>query len=129
MRDLFDRRDRLAKDNIPQLEKRIEANEKKLQDLRTRPQGTVKPGDIEKIEESIFKVCRPPNLKFKKLICWNRTRSPLYSNTLAAFSSKNAFVTSSFTSNTANTTSAACIKTGVRSESNMQNYRPIIGED
>ncbi|EED22847.1 sorting nexin Mvp1 [Talaromyces stipitatus ATCC 10500] len=55
MRDLFDRRDRLAKDNIPQLEKRIETNERKLQDLRSRPQGTVKPGEIEKIEESIFK--------------------------------------------------------------------------
>ncbi|KAH8705289.1 sorting nexin Mvp1 [Talaromyces proteolyticus] len=55
MRDLFDRRDRYAKDNIPQLEKRIESNEKKLQDLRARPQGTVKPGEIEKIEESIFK--------------------------------------------------------------------------
>jgi sorting nexin-8 len=56
MRDLFDRRDRFAKDNIPQLEKRIETNEKKLQDLRARPQGTVKPGEIEKIEEAIFKV-------------------------------------------------------------------------
>ncbi|PCH01309.1 Hypothetical protein PENO1_019050 [Penicillium occitanis (nom. inval.)] len=55
MRDLFDRRDRFAKDNIPQLEKRIETNEKKLQNLRSRPQETVKPGEIEKIEESIFK--------------------------------------------------------------------------
>ncbi|OKL58077.1 Sorting nexin mvp1 [Talaromyces atroroseus] len=55
VRDLFDRRDRYAKDNIPQLEKRIESNEKKLQDLRSRPQGMVKPGEIEKIEESIFK--------------------------------------------------------------------------
>lgn len=56
MRELFDRRDRLARDNIPQLEKRIESNEKKLEDLRARPQGTVKPGEIEKVEDAIFKV-------------------------------------------------------------------------
>ncbi|CRG84149.1 Sorting nexin mvp1 [Talaromyces islandicus] len=55
VRELFDRRDRYARDNIPQLEKRIESNERKLQDLRARPQGTVKPGEIEKMEESIFK--------------------------------------------------------------------------
>ncbi|TQB69239.1 Sorting nexin mvp1 [Monascus purpureus] len=55
MRELFDRRDRYAKNNIPQLERRIENNEKKLQDLRARPEGTVKPGDIEKVEEAIFK--------------------------------------------------------------------------
>lgn len=57
MRELFDRRDRHARNNIPQLERRIENNEKKLQDLRARPQGTVKPGEIEKVEEAIFKVC------------------------------------------------------------------------
>ncbi|KAL4742433.1 hypothetical protein BDV11DRAFT_202733 [Aspergillus similis] len=55
VREMFDRRDRYARNNIPQLEKRIEANERKLQDLRARPQGTVKPGEIEKVEESIFK--------------------------------------------------------------------------
>ena len=57
MRELFDRRDRYAKNNIPQLERRIESNERKLEDLRARPAGTVRPGDIEKVEESIFKVC------------------------------------------------------------------------
>jgi len=56
MRELFDRRDRYARNNIPQLERRIEVNERKLQDLRARPTGTVKPGDIERVEESIFKV-------------------------------------------------------------------------
>ncbi|KAK2754590.1 Sorting nexin mvp1 [Arachnomyces sp. PD_36] len=55
MRDLFDRRDRYAKDNIPQLQRRIESNEKKLQDLRGKPEGTTKPGEIEKVEEAIFK--------------------------------------------------------------------------
>jgi sorting nexin-8 len=56
VRDMFDRRDRYDKDNIPQLEKRIENNERKLEGVRARPEGTVKPGEIEKIEEAIFKV-------------------------------------------------------------------------
>ncbi|KAL2826604.1 sorting nexin Mvp1 [Aspergillus cavernicola] len=55
VREMFDRRDRYARNNIPQLERRIETNERKLQDLRARPQGMVKPGEIEKVEESIFK--------------------------------------------------------------------------
>lgn len=60
VREMFDRRDRLARNNIPQLERRIETNERKLQDLRARPSGTVKPGEAEKVEDSIFKVrCRP----------------------------------------------------------------------
>lgn len=59
MRDLFDRRDRYAKDNIPQLERRIENNEKKLQDLRARPEGAVKPGEVERVEDAILKVSYP----------------------------------------------------------------------
>lgn len=55
MRDMFDRRDRLARDNIPQLEKRIEASEAKLQALRSKPEGTVKVADIEKVENSIIR--------------------------------------------------------------------------
>lgn len=57
VREMFDRRDRYARNNIPQLERRIETNERKLQDLRGRPAGTVKPGEIEKVEDAIFKVC------------------------------------------------------------------------
>ncbi|RAL14799.1 sorting nexin Mvp1 [Aspergillus homomorphus CBS 101889] len=55
VREMFDRRDRYARNNIPQLERRIENNERKLQELRARPQGAVKPGEIEKVEEAIFK--------------------------------------------------------------------------
>ncbi|KAJ5952855.1 uncharacterized protein N7479_011268 [Penicillium vulpinum] len=55
VREMFDRRDRYARNNIAQLERRIETNEQKLQDLRVRPSGTVKPGEIEKVEDSIFK--------------------------------------------------------------------------
>lgn len=57
VREMFDRRDRYARNNIPQLERRIGTNEQKLQDLRTRPGGTTKPGEVEKVEEAIFKVC------------------------------------------------------------------------
>ncbi|CRL28187.1 Phox-like [Penicillium camemberti] len=55
VREMFDRRDRYARNNIAQLERRIETSEHKLQDLRARPSGTVKPGEIEKVEDSIFK--------------------------------------------------------------------------
>ncbi|CAI7662398.1 unnamed protein product [Penicillium manginii] len=55
VREMFDRRDRYARNNIPQLERRIETNERKLQELRSRPAGTVKPGEIEKVEDAIFK--------------------------------------------------------------------------
>ncbi|OJD31161.1 sorting nexin mvp1 [Diplodia corticola] len=53
MRDLFDRRDRLDRDNIPQLERRIHNNENKLQGIRDRPEHLVKPGEKEKVEGAI----------------------------------------------------------------------------
>jgi sorting nexin-8 len=59
LRDLFDRRERLDKDNIPYLEKRIAANEAKLAALRAKPEGLVKPGEMEKVVEAIIKVCFP----------------------------------------------------------------------
>ena len=55
MRDMFDRRDRLARNNIPQLERRIESSEAKLEALRQRPEGTVKPGEVEKVESGIIR--------------------------------------------------------------------------
>ena len=56
IREMFDRRDRYAKDNIPQLERRIVANENKLATLRAKPEGQVKPGEMEKVEDAIIKV-------------------------------------------------------------------------
>lgn len=53
MREMFERRDRFARDNIPQLERRIEASEAKLGALRAKPEHLVKPGEIEKVEDSI----------------------------------------------------------------------------
>jgi sorting nexin-8 len=59
MRDLFDRRDRYAKDNIPHLEKRIQTNENKLQVIRNKPEHLQKPGEAEKVEEAIVRVSAP----------------------------------------------------------------------
>ena len=56
MREMFERRERLDKDNIPALERRIESNEGKLASLRSKPEGTVKAGEIERMAESIIKV-------------------------------------------------------------------------
>lgn len=58
VRDMFDRRDRYDRDNIPQLEKRIESNERKLATIRAKPEGSLKPGEAEKVEDAILKVCR-----------------------------------------------------------------------
>lgn len=56
LRDMFDRRDRLDKDNIPFLQRRIETNEAKLQALNAKPEGMVKPGEKERVVEAIIKV-------------------------------------------------------------------------
>jgi sorting nexin-8 len=56
MRDLFDRRDKYAKDNIPYLEKRIQTNEQKLKAIRQKAPEQIKPGEAEKVEEAIVKV-------------------------------------------------------------------------
>jgi len=56
MRDMFDRRDRYDKDNIPYLERRIQSNETKLVSIRAKPEALVKPGEIEKVTEAIIKV-------------------------------------------------------------------------
>ena len=54
VRDMFDRRDRYARDNIPYLERRIESNEHKLQGLMNRPPNApVKPGEQEKLEQAV----------------------------------------------------------------------------
>ncbi|KAI1827396.1 hypothetical protein F4861DRAFT_492463 [Xylaria intraflava] len=55
IRDMFDRRERLDKDNIPYLERRIQNNETKLAGLRAKPEGLLKPGEIEKVVEAIIK--------------------------------------------------------------------------
>lgn len=56
IRDMFDRRDRYDRDNIPSLERRIESNEQKLVSIRAKPEGLVKPGEVDKVTEAIIKV-------------------------------------------------------------------------
>lgn len=55
LRDMFDRRDRYAKDNIPQLERRIQQNEQKLQTIKAKGDAA-KPGEAEKVEIAIVSV-------------------------------------------------------------------------
>ncbi|KAF2664239.1 sorting nexin Mvp1 [Microthyrium microscopicum] len=55
VRDMFDRRERYDRDNIPQLQKRIKGNEEKLVAIRNKPEGTVKPGEAERVEDAILK--------------------------------------------------------------------------
>jgi len=54
IRDMFDRRERYANDNILRLERRIENNENKLAGLLGRPEGAAaKAGEQEKLEQAI----------------------------------------------------------------------------
>lgn len=67
MRDMFDRRDRYAKDNIPQLEKRIQQNEQKLQNIRNKGDAA-KPGEADKVSNAITAVCRKFNARLRELM-------------------------------------------------------------
>jgi sorting nexin-8 len=70
MRDMFDRRDRYARDNIPQLERRIQQNEQKLQGIKAKGDAA-KPGEAEKVESAIVSVSLPGLLKdsSRKCVC------------------------------------------------------------
>jgi sorting nexin-8 len=70
VREMFERRDRLDKDNIPSLERRIQSNETKLAGLRAKPEGMVKPGEIEKVVEAIIKVCGIRMLRLRPRFPW-----------------------------------------------------------
>jgi len=55
VREMFERRDRYDRDNIPFLERRIKTNEEKLGAIRGRTDGNVKPGEAEKLEDAILR--------------------------------------------------------------------------
>ncbi|KAK5994403.1 Sorting nexin mvp1 [Cladobotryum mycophilum] len=57
LREMFERRERLDKDNVPFLERRIQTNEIKLAGLRQKAEdgAVVKQGEMEKVAESIIK--------------------------------------------------------------------------
>ena len=93
MRDMFDRRDRHAKDNIPQLERRIQSNEQKLQNIKAKGDAA-KPGEAEKVEVAIVNVSdlnrqTPSYLKLDMSDSFYRTNNRSSINTLAASSSRN----------------------------------------
>ena len=88
VRDMFDRRDRYDKDNIPQLERRIQNNETKLMTIRGKPEGLVKPGEIEKVTEAIIRVSYESS-NFELRLTLIRTRSLLLRSMLVECSSRN----------------------------------------
>lgn len=109
LRDLFERRDRLDKDNIPHLERRIQNNETKLAGLRSKPDGMVRPGEIEKVVEAIIKVSIFRSLScLGSLICCvyntqmtnvlSRIRNPSSTSITDPSSSRSVSATSSSTS-------------------------------
>ncbi|KAJ2905924.1 Sorting nexin mvp1 [Zalerion maritima] len=53
VRDMFDRRERHDRDSISQLERQIAKNEAKLEDLQSKPDGTVKPGEVGRVAQLI----------------------------------------------------------------------------
>lgn len=55
LREMFERKDRLDRDNIPQLERRIQGNESKLQTIKAKGDAA-KPGEAEKVETAIVNV-------------------------------------------------------------------------
>ena len=137
IRDMFDRKDRLDKDNIPYLERRIQTNETKLASLRAKPDGLVKPGEIDKVVESIIKVRphAPPFLPYglpygsmhSRSNRHYRTRSPSSTSTTAPCSSRSAPATSSSTSRPRSTTCHGGTRTGPRSVSNTPRCSPTTG--
>lgn len=131
MRDMFDRRDKYSKDNIPQLERKIAANENKLAGIRAKPEHLVKAGEAEKVEDAIVKVrlyCESVSYimdQTDSVDC--RTKSRLSSNMLAESSSKNASGTRLLISRTRSITSAARIRSGARNVSSMPSFPQRTG--
>lgn len=130
VRDLFDRRERLDRDNIPSLEKRIHSNETKLANLRSKPDGMVKPGEIDKVVEAIIKVRQasfgqlwPPMTNARV----NRIRSLSSTSITGLFSSRSASGMSSYTSRAHSTTSPGGTRTGPRSASSTRSCWPTTG--
>ena len=130
MRDMFDRKERLARDNIPQLERRIQASEQKLQGIKAKGDAA-KPGEAEKVENSIVNVGLtqssthfPPS---PTILMPRRTNNPSSPNTPAASSSANACATNCSTSSTRSTACRACTRTGRRSASSTPSCRLTVG--
>lgn len=131
MREMFDRRDKYARDNIPQLERRIQANEQKLQGIKAKGDAA-KPGEAEKVELAITNVSPTHYTRSMLPLLTHgtrRTNARLSTSMPAASSSKNACATSCFISRTRSIGSLACTKTGHKSASSTPSSRPTIFGD
>lgn len=129
VREMFDRRERLDKDNIPTLERRIQNNETKLAGLRAKPEGLVKPGEVERVVESIIKVCIG---KLDKPVIHtansrHRTRKALSTSTTAPSLSARLCAMSSSISSKPSTRCHAGTRTGLKSASNTPRCLPTTG--
>lgn len=129
VRDMFDRRDKYARDKIPQLEKRIANNETKLQNIRQKTPEQIKPGEAEKVEDAIFKVSHyhsfPPHVFFLTMTC--RTRNLLFNNMRVVSSLRNASAMNLPFSKRANIMLVGCIRSGRRRGSNTRSCKRTIG--
>lgn len=116
MRDMFDRRDRYAKDNIPQLEKRIQQNEQKLQNIQAKGDAA-KAGEADKVANAITAVRSPSCRRAKRATdCCSRTNKPSSTSMPGASSSKSAFAMSCSSSRVHSTACPGYTRTGRRSE-------------
>lgn len=91
VREMFERRERLDKDNIPYLERRIQTNESKLASLRAKPE--VKAGEIDKVAESIIKASHQLQSTLISVLTRNRIRNQLSSSTIDPSLSRSVSVT------------------------------------
>ena len=140
VRDIFDRRERLERDEIPRLEKRIRANEEKLKTLRARPEGSLKPGEAEKVEDAILRVSLDSFSSYHflpavSLLAFRdadsgvyRTRKPLFKRTIGPFSSKSASETSCCTFRRRSMPCQGYTKIGRVKGSSTRNFWQRIGE-
>lgn len=88
VRDMFDRRDRYARDNIPQLERKIQANEQKLQNIRAKGDAA-KPGEADKVASAITAVSKDSRLPMESQADkYCRTNNRLLPSMPAACSSR-----------------------------------------
>ena len=129
LRDMFDRRERFARDNIPQLERRIESNENRLSSLMAGSGG--KPGEQEKLESAVRAVRHLVDLFTLCRYCVEltifRTSNRSLTSMLAASLSKSASGMNWLSSSNRSIMSVACIRTGVKNASSMPSSKRRIG--
>ena len=129
VREMFERRERLDKDNIPYLERRIQTNENKLSNLRSKPEGMVKAGEIDRIAENIIKASYLLQTTSARLLTINRIRSLLCSSTVDPSLSRSVSATNSSHSKPRSTTSVVGTRTGPASESSSLRCLLTTGDD